>query len=203
LHHGADGCSIAVMRPLTVFLAALLLGSTLAVLRAAAPAAHLDDPAQMLPPGSAAAPELEAKLAAFERTSGIRILVQFHAKSPSEEEDKVPGAYMSALSRQLGTLQHGVLVVYFADDPDWRIWVGDELAATFAGRPGTVQELTDSKAIHDVKEALLTAARAKAAAAFAALQKSAPAGHSPTAAQSVRLQAEALIDGLVGRLGPK
>ena len=191
------------MRPLTSLFATLLIGSSLTVLRAATPAGHLDDPAQMLPADPAAAPNLEARLAAFEQTSGIRILVQFHAKSPSAEEDKVPGAYMSALSRQLGTLPHGVLVVYFADDPDWRIWIGDDLAAKFAGRPGTVQELTANKAIHDVKEALLTAARTKADAAFAKLQKAAPPDRPPSAAQNLRLQTDALIDALVARLGPK
>jgi uncharacterized membrane protein YgcG len=191
------------MRPLTVLLPVLLLSSSLSVLRAATPTAHLDDPAHLLQADPTAAPALEAKLAALERTSGIRILVQFHAKSPSAEEDKVPGAYMTALSRQLGTLQHGVLVVYFADDPDWRIWIGDDLAAIFAGRPGTVQELTENKAIHDVKEALLTSARAKADAALAALQKSAPPDRPPTAAQNLRLQTEALIDAVVSRLEPK
>ena len=165
--------------------------------------AYVDDPAALLPQDPAGRKELEARLAAFERSSGIRILMQFHAKSPPADEDKVAGAYMRALSGRLGTLQHGVLVVYFADDPDWRVWIGDDLAPVFAGKPGTVKELTASGAIHDVKEALLTNAKAKADAAFGALRQAAPADRPPTPAQYLRLQTDALLEALMAKLGPK
>jgi len=193
------------MRRLSVWLSVLLLGSSLTALTAAPVdrTAHVDDPAHLLPAGLGGVNELETRLADYECCIGIRILVQFHAKSPLADEDKVPGAYMKALADKLGTQQRGVLVVYFADDPDWRIWIGDDLTSHFVGKPGTVQELTDSKAIHDVKEALLASARAKADAAFAALQKSAPANQPPTPAQHLRLQTEALLDALIARLGPK
>ena len=172
-------------------------------LRAAKALAHLDDPAQLLPADPAGVKALEARLAEFERTSGIRILVQFHAKSPSAEEDKVPGAYMSALSGKLGTLQRGVLVVYFADDPDWRIWIGDELTSTFAGKSGTVKELTDSRAIHDVKEILLASAHAKADSAFAVLQKAPPTNQAPSAALHLRLETDELLNVLMSSFASK
>ena len=194
------------MRRLSVWLPVLLLGSSLTAFLTAATAgqtAHLDDPAHLLPPQLGDMNVLEGKLADFERRSGIRILVQFHAKSPSADEDEVPGAYMHTLATRLGVAQRGALLVYFADDPDWRIWIGDELTPAFAGKSGTVKELTDSKAIHDVKEALLASARAQADAAFAALQKSAPANQPPTPAQHLRLQTEALIDALIAKLGAK
>ncbi|MDB6113281.1 MAG: hypothetical protein JWQ62_226, partial [Lacunisphaera sp.] len=105
----------------------LALVACLLIATATAQASHLADPGKLLPSDPAWTKSVETKLTAFERTAGIRILVEFHLKSPPAEEDKVPGAYMSALSRKLGTLQHGVLVVYFADDPDWRVWIGDEL----------------------------------------------------------------------------
>jgi hypothetical protein len=168
----------------------LVLG---ALLGAAEPAAHLADPERMLPPD--AAQSVGTRLTAFEETTGIRMLVQFHAKSPAAEEDKVPGAYMHALAARLGVAESGVLVVYFADDPDWRVWIGDALTARFAGKPGTVKELTDSGAIHDAKEALLASAREKAAAEF----KYSPA---PIPAQHLALQTGALIDALAGRLKP-
>ena len=166
------------------------------------PAPHFDDPGQLLPPAPWAQSR-DRRLTDYERDTGIKILVQFHLKSPPPDEDKVPGAYMSALSAKLGTLRHGVLVVYFADDPDWRVWVGNELAPTFAGKPGTVRELTDSGAMHDAKEAMLNAAHTKAEAAFAALQQSAPAGQPPTAAQHLALQADALLDALMAKLARK
>ncbi len=185
------------MLRLTVVLSLLLLGS---LLRAADPASHLDDPGKLLAADAAWAKGLDAKLAAFERTADIRMLVQIHLKSPSAEEDQEPGAYMRALATKLGVIRGGVLVVYFADDPDWRVWIGYELAPRFAGRAGTVQELTDSDAIHDAKEALLKAMFENADAALAAELKSAPDGKAPTASRRlVALQAGALTDGLVAR----
>ncbi|HKB56149.1 MAG TPA: hypothetical protein VKC51_01035 [Lacunisphaera sp.] len=166
-------------------------------------ASHFDDPGRLLPADPAWTRAVDARLGDFERATGIKIHVEIHLKSPSAEEDKVPGAYMSALSGKLGTLRHGVLVVYFADDPDWRVWIGDELTPAFAGKPGTVKELTASGAIHDVKEAMLNAARAKADAAFAALQKMAPPNQPPTPAQHLALQADALLDTLMAKLSPK
>ena len=165
--------------------------------------AHIDDTAQQLPPIPGDLEMLEDKLAAFERASGIKILVEFHEHSPSADEDKVPGAYMRALSGRLGTLQRGVLVVYFADDPDWRVWIGDELIPGFVGKPGTVKQLTANGAIHDVKEALLTAAREKAEAAFAAMLKSMPGDTVPSQDIKLRLQTGALLDTLMTKLGPK
>ena len=163
------------------------------LLLAAEPTLHIDDPDRMLPADTEQS--VEAKLAGFEQTAGVRMIVQFHAKSPSAEEDKVPGAYMHALAAKLDVARHGVLVVYFADDPDWRVWIGDELTARFAGKPGTVRELTDSGAIHDAKEAMLTAARGKAEAGF----KKSP---TPTPAQHLALQTDALIEALFARLRP-
>ena len=172
-------------------------------LRAAEPAAHLDDPGRLLATESEWMKTSEAKLAAYEHGTGIRILVQFHLKSPSEAEDKKPGAYMHALARQLGVDRRGVLVVYFNDDPDWRVWIGDDLANVFTGKPGTVQELTASEAIHKVKEAMLTAARAKADADAGLAQKASPAGKPLTAARRLVFQADALLGALEARLAPK
>ena len=157
---------------------------------------HVSDPAGLLATERLGVTDLEAKLADFEARTGLRILVQFHAKSPAADEDRVPGAYMRGLSEQLGTRQHGVLLVYFADDPDWRIWIGDDLTATFTGKPGTVAELTASKAIHDVKEALLSAAQAKADAEFGTPQKAS----APGKARHLVLWADALVDALMAKL---
>ena len=177
--------------------------SCLPALRAAEAVAHVDDPGQLLPSDPPAAGTIEAKLADFERVSGLKVLVQFHRKSPPAEEDKVPGAYMQALAARLGVAIRGVLVVYFADEDDWRVWIGDDLTPVFVGRAGTARELTESGAIHQTKEALLTAARAAGDAAYAAWQKAAPRYRQPTPAQRLRFQTEALLDALIGRLGRK
>jgi hypothetical protein len=176
-------------------------GVLVAWLRAADLSTHVDDPTAMLPHDPPAAEILETKLAGFERTAGVRILVRFHTQSPSADEDAQPGVFMRALARRLGVAQRGVLAVYFADEDDWRVWIGDELTATFAGRPGTVEELTESDAIHNAKEVFFTTTRTASDAAFAALQRSASPDRPPTSAQRVDLHACAIVDGLIAKFG--
>jgi hypothetical protein len=142
----------------------------------------------------------DAKLSNFEATHGIRILIQFHAKSPPDNEDKNPGDYMRALSAKLGVIRDGVLAVHFADDPDWRVWIGDDLTPIFVGTQGTAKGFTESGAMHEAKEPFLKAAMAKAAAQYSALQKSDPSGTSSTPGKLLTLQADALIDGLFAKL---
>lgn len=140
---------------------------------------------------------IERRLKAIESESGIRIILQFHAKSPTPQEDAVAGAYMKSIATSLGIAQKGVLIVYFADDPDWRIWVGDDLASRFAGKSGSVAELTASGAIHEVKEAYLTSSVAKADADF----RSSPGPSSVS--RRLGLEANALLENLCLKLGIK
>lgn len=157
----------------------------------------IDDPGRLVTADAAWVAATQAKLDAFAHRTGIRILVQFHLKSPPADVDQVAGAYMSALSRRLGLIEHGVLVVYFADDPDWRIWVGDQLTPRFVGQPGDAASLTKSGAMHAAKEKFLAAAAAKADADLAVLQKS---GAAISRGQRLTLHADALVDGLCAKL---
>lgn len=162
------------------------------------------DPARLLADGGGpTAAELTTKLSELERRTGLQVLLRFHAQSPSAEEDKVPGAYMQSLAKQLGTARAGVLMVYFADEDDWRVWIGDDLTARFVGRPGTAKEFTESGAMHEAKEEFLKKALAAADATFKARQAKAPVGEADAKALRRGLQAEALIDGLAGKLGVK
>ena len=167
------------------------------------PAAHFDDPAKLLPTEPPRGRNFNYKLANFERATGVKIVARLMAKSPSAEEDKVPGAYMRALAAKLGVAQRGALVAYFADDDDWRAWLGDESTPEFMGRAGTVKEFTDSGAMHEAKEAFLKAARATGDADFLKQQKSAPPDRPPPPQQRLKLQADALLDGLINKLEPK
>lgn len=65
----------------------------------------------------------------LEQKAGVRMLIRYHEMEPSEEEDSEPGAFMRALSSQLGVLENGVLVVHFADVDEWRVWIGNQLTA--------------------------------------------------------------------------
>ncbi|MBA4136788.1 MAG: hypothetical protein C0518_05675 [Opitutus sp.] len=153
----------------------------------AAEVTYVADAAQALPPETSRA--LGMKLERYERSSGVRVLLRVLAKSPTVAEDEIPGAYMKALATKLGTAERGALLVYFADDPDWRLWIGDELAGRFAGKSGTVAEPTANSAIHDVKEAMFTAAKEKGA-------------KGPTPTERLTLETEALLAALMARLKP-
>ena len=163
--------------------------------------AHIDDPGRLVTADTSWASAADASLAAFERSSGIRILVQFHVKPPPEEEDRQPGNYMRGLATRLGVIKKGVLVVHFAGDPDWRVWVGDELTPVFVGKPGTAKEFTESGAMHDAKEAFLGASMAKAAGQLAELKKSFGPDRPLPPGKLLTLQADALIEGLYAKLG--
>lgn len=134
----------------------------------------------------------------FKDTTGVELQFEFHAKAPSAEEDAGPGVYMRTLSAKLGLAERGVVAVYFADEDEWRLWLGNELAPAFAGRAGTAAELTESGAMHDAKEAFLEKTWSDAAA----LQASAPAG-ADARIMKVRLQAESLVANLQARLASK
>lgn len=134
-----------------------------------------------------------ARVAEFEQRTGVRLVIEFRAKSPSDQEDAVPGAFMRGLAQGHGTAKEGVLAVYFADEPDWRLWIGDALTARFAGKAGSVAELTENSAIHDAKEALFVTAAKRATEDSADVK-------SP---QYLRAQTLALIDGLEARLQTK
>ena len=168
------------------------------------PTVHFDDPAGILPVTPPRAKYFTYKLANLERATGLKIFARILAKSPTKAEDAQPGVFMRALAGKLGTAQTGALAVYFADEDDWRVWIGDALTSRFAGRAGTPKELTDSGAIHEVKEALLKAAQAAGNADYKKQQETLAATNQPPPppGQRVKLQADAVLDALIFKLEP-
>jgi cyclophilin family peptidyl-prolyl cis-trans isomerase len=167
------------------------------------PEAHFDDPTKILPTEPPRAKNFNYKLANVERATGLKIVGRMVAKSPTAEEDKVPGAWMKALATKLGVAQRGALAVYFADEDEWRVWIGDASTPAFVGRAGTAAEFTKSGAIHEVKEAFLKAARAAGEADYERQKKTSAADKQPSPAQRVKLQTDALLDSLIAKLEPK
>jgi cyclophilin family peptidyl-prolyl cis-trans isomerase len=167
------------------------------------PTAAFDDPAKLLPTEPPRAKAFALKLANFERATGVKIRARLFAKSPTETEDAAPGQFMRALAEQLGTLRSGATVAYFADEKDWRVWLGEATTAAFFGRPTAPADLADGAAFHETKEAFLAAAQAAGNAAYAQQQKSAPPDRPPPPAQQLKLQADALLDALIFKLEPK
>jgi hypothetical protein len=200
-------------RLLLLFFAAIIVTSALAAIPPTTPALSsssapalpifLDNSAEAIPSDPAWSSALNEKLATFKAAHGITFIVRLQPKSPTAEEDKVPGAYMRSLAAKLGTAQSGIIAVYFADEDDWRLWVGDDLTAKFSGQSGTPKELTKSGTIHDAKEALFATAAAKRDTAFAALQKSATADEQPSPAKRIQLHTEAVVDEVTKKFAQK
>jgi len=167
------------------------------------PAAHFDDPDKLLPAEPPRAKGFNFKLANVERATGVRIVARLFAKGPSAAEDAKPGAFMHALAEKLGTARRGALACYFADQDDWRVWLGDESAATFAGTALSAADFAEGGALHKVKEAFLDRTRAAGDAEFARQKAAATPEHPLPRGQQLKLQTDAVLDGLIDRLEPK
>ncbi|MEI6052139.1 MAG: peptidylprolyl isomerase [Opitutaceae bacterium] len=171
--------------------------------RTPGPTAAFDDPQGLLPTEPPRAKNFNYKLFNLERATGLKIRTRLFAASPPPAEDAAPGQFMRALARQLGTEREGATVAYFADEKDWRVWIGDASTAALLGRPATAADLGDGGALHAVKDALLTAAQAAGDKAYTEQQKSAPPTSPPPPAQHLKLQTDALLDALITKLEPK
>ncbi len=167
------------------------------------PEAAFDDPQKLLPTEPPRAKAFNYKLANVERAIGVKIRARLFAKSPTAAEDAVPGQFMRALAKKLGTEKSGAVVAYFADEKDWRVWIGDDLTSTFLGRSATPADLADDGTFHAVKDALLTAAQTAGDAAFEKQKAAAPADKPVPASQQLKLQTDALLDALIFKLEPK
>ncbi|MBI5768513.1 MAG: peptidylprolyl isomerase [Verrucomicrobia bacterium] len=167
------------------------------------PKSHFFDPDKILPVDPPRAKNFNYKLANFERTTGLRLAARVFAKSPSAAEDAQPGQFMKALAAQLGVEKRGAVAAYFADDHDWRVWLIGESTTPFFGRPATARDLADGGAFHEVKEAFLKAAQAEGDATFAQQQKTSAPDKQPPPGQRIKLQTDALLDGLIFKLEPQ
>ncbi len=163
------------------------------------PIAHFDDPDEILPTTPPRAKAFNFKLANYERATGLRVVARLFGAAPPPDEDAVPGLYMRTLATKLGVAQTGVLVAYLGED-DWRVWIGDEVVPRVLGRAAKDGDLGDGGSLHDVKDALISAAIKKGDEMFEAQLKSAPADRPPTPGQRIKLQTDALLDALLIKL---
>ncbi|MSU25587.1 MAG: peptidylprolyl isomerase [Opitutus sp.] len=171
--------------------------------RAPGPLTPFDDPDQLLPSNPSRAKNFNYKLANFERATGLRLAARVFAKSPTAAEDHAPGAFMKALAAKLGVEKRGAVAAYFADDNDWRIWLIGESTTPFFGQLATPKDLEDGGTFHQVKDAFLAAAQAAGDATFAQQQKNASPAQQPLPGQRIKLQTDAVLDGLILKLEPK
>lgn len=164
------------------------------------PSAHFDDPDVILPTTPPRAATFNYKLANFERTTGIRIVARLFAQAPPADEDEVAGAYMRALAEKLGVTKRGAVAAYFAAEDEWRVWISDASTTAFFGHQPATADLIEGGSFHDVKEKFLSTVLAEAAAAFATQQAAAPADKPVPPEQRIKLQADAMLDGLISKL---
>jgi cyclophilin family peptidyl-prolyl cis-trans isomerase len=167
------------------------------------PAAHFDDPDRLLPQDVPRAKNFNFKLANFERITGVKIAGRMFAPAPTAAEDAQPGQFMKALAARLGTLDHGAVAAYFAADDDWRVWLSDEAANIFLGHSASAADLAPDGALHRVKTAFMDAAIAAGNAAYEKQKQAAPPDQQPPPAQRLKLQTDAILDGLILKLEPK
>jgi len=162
------------------------------------PAAHCDDPDRLLPVDPPRAKNFNFKLANFERTTGVRVVARLFAHAPAEAaaNPRQLGAWVRELAAQLGVAKAGALAVYLADRDEWRLWFGDDTVTKFVGHAAGMDELMAAK------EAFVAAARAAGDADYAAQKKAAPADRPPAPGQHLKLQTDAILDGLILKLEP-
>lgn len=157
------------------------------------PAAHFDDPAKVLPVEVPRAKNFNFKLANFQRATGRRIYARVYPAFTPTGEAKTPAPFTQQLARTLGVHQNGVLAVYFADQDQWQVWVGDDLLPVFN---------PDRQRLTDVKQELFAAVRAKAAEYTAQARAARGPDNPPKPADLAKYSVDAMLDLLIFRFEP-
>jgi cyclophilin family peptidyl-prolyl cis-trans isomerase len=163
------------------------------------PDAPFDDADRLLPTEPSRARAFNFKLANFTRATGGRVVARLIAHAPPDTEGRKLNAHLRELAEKLGVGQRGALVLYIADRDEWKLWVGDDSAAAFMGRAGTVKDFMAGGAFHEAKQALLADARARGDAEFKRQQEMAPSVQPPPG-QRLKLQLDAVLDALLVKL---
>lgn len=167
------------------------------------PGSHFDDPDKLLPSDPPRAKAFNFKLANFERATGVTIAGRLLAKSPPDTEGRKLNTYVHDLATKLGITKTGALALYVADRDEWKLWLGDDSAPVFMGHAGTVKDFMQDGAFHEAKQAFLDAAKAQGDADFAKQQKTAAPDRPPPPGQRLKLQTDAVLDGLIAKFEPK
>ena len=163
------------------------------------PTAYFDDPDKLLPTEPPRARNFNFKLANVQRFTGQRIVARVYGKTPPEADTENLGKFTRDLAKQLGVEKSGALALYLGDRQEWRVWLGDKSVNAFLGNPAPNSTTTsiDQPSLHEAKQAFFAAARAAAAANVAAAKT------PPDDKQKLKLEVDAVLDGLIDRLEPQ
>jgi hypothetical protein len=167
------------------------------------PTAHFDDPDHLLPTDPPRALVFQRKLANLERATGVKIFARLYATFSPGPAGQWQSARAGAEAKKLGLTQDGVVALYFADTGKWSLWIGDQLANRFTGRPGTPDQLMLDGSFHRAKQDLFAAAKAQAERYTADAVKTLPPDKPLTGAQRIKFQIDAMLDALIVKFEPK
>jgi len=166
------------------------------------PAAHFDDPDHLLPAEPPRALAFQRKLANFERATGGRIYARALSRFTPETPSQNQGAYVEALARKLGLPADSALAVCFADTGHWALWFGDGYLPRFTGRSGKEAAQMKSGRLQQSNRDLLEDATARAEAVAADFARHNPTRPSPTRAERLKFQVDAVLDALIFKFEP-
>jgi cyclophilin family peptidyl-prolyl cis-trans isomerase len=169
------------------------------------PDAFFDDPDQLLPANIPRASDFNHKLANFERFTGERIIARLISKTPDAAKSEKRETFLRALAEKMQVDKRGALVVYLGDQDEWLIRIAPQSAASFIAGPrasdGTKPAVGNDKTLGAALEEYLGTAKHQGDEFIATAMKAAT-GQSVSAGQKLKLQTDAILDGLIFRLEP-
>jgi cyclophilin family peptidyl-prolyl cis-trans isomerase len=176
------------------FAALLAKTSKYAGQSAPGPKAHFDDPDGLLPTEPPRAKYFNYKLANFERATGLRVAARVFRAFKPEPAGQTVNDLRGRLARELGVEKRGALALYFTDSDTWSLWIGDEQLPAF-NPPGLK--------LHPRKQEFIAAARSRAAAVQAYVQKIRGPDQPLSDGQKLKLLTDEVLDGLIFLFEPK
>ncbi len=125
--------------------------------------AYFEDHAGVLPQAGVTATGLARLLSEHEQATGRRILGRIYGRFEPMHPGQTLGGFNRVSAEQLGVVNTGILVNYFAELDQWMIWLGEPLLPAFMGRRGTRDEFLENDGLMRQKDAYLEAAKQRAA----------------------------------------
>ena len=158
------------------------------------PTAHFDDPDKLLPDDPPRADSFNFKLANLQRATGLKIYARVLRKIDPADAKLQPGAIAKRYAGKLGVLADGAMVLYFADEDEWALWIADPLLPAFNPKGAD---------LHDAKQAFLAPLKAQVEAYTAEMAKTLPPRQTVSRGMKIKYRLDAVLDGLILRLEPK
>jgi cyclophilin family peptidyl-prolyl cis-trans isomerase len=167
------------------------------------PNAPFDDPDKLLPTDWPRAQAFNFKLANFERFTGVTIVARVLARTPVAAGGPGLEAWLTAEAERLGVSQNGALAVYIATEARWHLVIGAHSVTRFTRTGPMGEPQPPGLSLVRAEEQFLAAARARGDAAWARAQAAATPDKPLPTGQALKLQVDAVLDGLIFKLEPR